>query len=65
MAHVDFEIVGGKIVYLLRPLKPQAHDCVAKHLPTDALHLGAAVAVEWRYLEDVIGGVVADGLLVR
>jgi hypothetical protein len=47
------------------PLTPEAHDWVAEHLPADALHLGDAVAVEWRYLRNVVGGAVADGLRVR
>jgi hypothetical protein len=65
MAQIDFEIFGGKTVYLLHPLTPEAHDWVAEHLPADALHLGDAVAVEWRYLRNVVGGAVADGLRVR
>jgi hypothetical protein len=65
MAQTDFEISGGGTVYLLHPLRPEAHDWVAGHLPADALHLGDAVAVEWRYVRNVIGGVIADGLRVR
>ncbi len=65
MASVDFEISGGGTVYLLRPLTGAAHAWIAEHLPTDALRLGDAVAVEWRYIGDVVGGAIADGLRVR
>jgi hypothetical protein len=65
MARIDFEIFGGGTVYLLHPLTPEAHDWVAEHLPADALHPGDAVAIEWRYVGNVVGGAIADGLRVR
>jgi hypothetical protein len=65
MAQIDFEISGGGTVYLLHPLTHEADEWIAKHLPADALRLGDAVAVEWRHVENVIRGVVADGLRVR
>jgi hypothetical protein len=65
MAQIDFEISGGGTVYLLHPLTHEAHDWVAEHLPADALHLRDAVAVERRYVRNVVGGVIADGLWVR
>ena len=57
---IDFEISGGGTVYLLHP-----HSWIAEHLPADAMRLGDAVAVEWRYIGDVVGGAIADGLRVR
>lgn len=65
MARIDSEISGGGAVYLLHPLTHEAHDWVVEHLPADALHLGAAVAIEWRYIGQVVGGAIADGLRVR
>jgi hypothetical protein len=65
MARIDFEISGGGTVYLLHPLTHEAHDWVAEHLPADALRLGDAVAIEWRYIGQVFGGAIADGLRVR
>src|SRR5262245_38186271 len=64
MSHIDFEISGGGAVYLLHPLTPEAHDWAAEHLPADALRLGDPVAVEWRYVGDVVCGAVADGLRI-
>jgi hypothetical protein len=65
MAQIDFEIFGGGTVYLLHPLTHEAHDLVAEHLRADILPLRDAVAVEWRYLGNVVGSVIADGLRVR
>jgi hypothetical protein len=65
MARIDLEISGGETVYLLHPLTPEAHEWVAEHLPADTLRLGEAAAIEWRYVEDVVGGAIADGLRVR
>jgi hypothetical protein len=62
---IDFEISGGGTVYLLRPLTHAAHAWIAEHLPADAIHLGDAVAAEWRYIGDIVGGAIADGLVVR
>jgi hypothetical protein len=65
MAGIDFEISSGGTVYLLRPLTPAAPAWIPEHLPGDALRLGDAVAVEWRYIGYVVGGAIADGLRVR
>lgn len=62
---IDFEVSGGGTIYLLRPLTRAARTWVAEHLPTDAMRLGDAVAVEWRYIGDIIGGAIGDGLVVR
>lgn len=62
---IDFEVSGGGTVYLLHPLTRAAHAWVEEHLPTDAMRLGDAVVVEHRYIRDIVGGVVRDGLAVR
>ena len=62
---LDVAISGGGTVYLLQPLMHAAHAWIAEHLPTDALRLGDAVAVEWRYIGDVVGGAIDDGLVAR
>jgi hypothetical protein len=65
MARIDFEISGGGTVYLLRPLTRAACAWIAEHLPRDAIGLGEAIAVEWCYIGDVVGGTIVDGLQVR
>jgi hypothetical protein len=65
MARIDFEITGGETVYLLHPITRAARAWVDEHLPRDAQRLGDAVVVEWRYIGDIVGGVIGDGLAVR
>jgi hypothetical protein len=60
----DFEVDGGGSVYLLRPLTPAAREWVDEHISQDAQRLGNAVAVEHRYIEDIVAGVQRDGLTV-
>jgi len=65
MTRIDFEIAGGGTVYRLPPLTRAARTWVAEHLPVDAMRLGHAVAVEWRYLGDIGGGAIGAGLVAR
>ena len=62
---VDFEVSGGGTVYLLRPLTDAAREWVAEHIPEDAQYLGDAVAVEHRYIADIVSGIRNDGLTVQ
>ena len=64
----DFLVTGeGPLttVYLLRPLTDAAREWVAEHLPEDAQRLGNAIAVEHRYIRDIVDGARNDGLAVR
>ena len=63
--HVDFEISGGRTVYLLHPLTREARAWVDEHLPADATWFGSAVVVEHRYIGDIVGGAIGDGLVVQ
>jgi hypothetical protein len=65
MVRIDFEISGGGTVYLLHPLTPAAHGWIAEHMPADALRLGEAVAIEWRYIGEIASGAIDDGLVAR
>jgi hypothetical protein len=63
----DFSIEGeGRFcsVYLLRPLTPAAFDWIEEHIPEDAQRLGNAIAVEHRFVADVVAGIQSDGLAV-
>jgi len=61
----DFKISGGGTIYLLHPLTRAARDWVDEHLPADAMWFGNAVAVEHRYIGDIVEGAIGDGLVVR
>jgi predicted thioesterase len=64
----DFLVTGEgpfTTVYLLHPLTDAAREWVAEHLPEDAMRLGNAIAVEHRYIGDIVDGARNDGLSVR
>jgi len=53
---MDFLVSGGGTVYLLRPISTEAKAWVETHIPDDAQWLGEAVAVEHRYIADIVEG---------
>ena len=64
----DFLVTGEgpfTTVYLLHPLTDAAREWVAEHIPDDAQRLGNAIAVEHRYIRDIVDGARNDGLAVR
>lgn len=61
---MDFTLSGGGTIYLLRPVSAEAREWVDAHIPEDASWLGNAVAVEHRYVEDIVDGILNDGLTV-
>ena len=58
----DFTVSGGGTLYLLRPNTEAAKEWVADHIPDDAQRLGQAIAVEHRYIDDIVTGIQGDGL---
>ena len=61
----DFYVLGGGSVYLLQPNTHAAHDWIGEHIPEDAQTLGESIAVEHRYIWDIIEGARADDLTVE
>lgn len=59
----DFTITGGGTLYLLRPVSDAAKEWVQLHIPEDAQWLGDAVAIEHRYIQAIVDGLEADGLV--
>ncbi len=51
-------------IYLLHPVSVNGRDWIEEHIPGDAQMLGNAVAVEHRYIGDIVVGATADGLVV-
>jgi hypothetical protein len=60
----DLLVHGGGTVYLLRPVTPVGAAWIDEHLPVDATWFGGAVAVEHRYIQDIVVGAATDGLQV-
>jgi hypothetical protein len=61
---IDFEVSGGGSLYTLLPLTEVARQWVEEHLPEDRMTFGKAVVVEHRYIEDIVRGAQADGMVV-
>lgn len=60
----DFVVSGGGSIYLLTPLTDNAKQWVDEHLPADRQTLGNGIAVEHRYIEEIVQGAQRDGLKV-
>ena len=61
----DVEVRDHGSIYLVKPRNRQAIEWVEEHLPLDASNWGGATAVEHRYIDDIIEGMLADGLSIR
>jgi hypothetical protein len=62
---VDVMVSGGGTVFLITPQTDVAKTWFEEHLPADVQMLGAGVAVEHRYIGDVVEGMIEAGLVVR
>ena len=61
----DFTVwYDGGTIALLSAVSEAGADWADTHLPQDAASLGCAVAIEPRYLDDIIDGIQTDGLIV-
>lgn len=61
----DFDVHNHGSIALLFPMTEAAHDWVAENLPEDIMTLGAGIAIEPRYLGDILEGIVNAGLSVQ
>jgi hypothetical protein len=61
----DFEVSNHGTIFIFTPLSPAARDWVAEFLPEDAQRWAGGVAIEHRYISDVVIGAQRDGLVVR
>jgi hypothetical protein len=52
-------------ICLLHPLTPAAQNWIDGHLSSERLTFGDAVAVEYRFIADIVAGIRRDGLEVR
>ena len=65
---LDFKVhtdVPNPSVYLLRPFTPAAEEWVNDHIDPDAPRLGNGVAVEHRYVAEIVRGIQDSGLTVE
>ena len=62
---MDFNVIGEGSVFLLYPVTSEAKDWVRDNIAADALYFGPSVAVEHRFISDIVDGIRADGLTVQ
>ena len=63
--HTDVTVIAGGTVYLLHLHSIEAREWVEEHVSGERQMLGTGVAVEHRYVLDVVLGMRTDGLEVR
>jgi hypothetical protein len=61
----DFALQDHGSLMLLVPLTMPAQEWVDENIPADAMHWGAAIVVEPRYIGPIIEGATGDGLIVE
>ena len=65
---LDFKLENHGSLFLLRPLNSAANGWMQDHLPVDSPETqfwGEAIVIEPRYLEPIVDGILADGLVLR
>lgn len=61
----DFELTNHGSIATLKPLTDEARDWIADHIPDDAQFWNDAVAIEPRYVDQILHGIYNDGLHVQ
>ena len=61
---MDVRVENHGSLFLLRPTTPEAEAWLEENIADDAQTLGNATACEPRYVEAVVEGMQADGLVV-
>jgi hypothetical protein len=62
----DFQVEDHGSIRLLRPLTDAARAWIDTHLShPETQRLGEAVAIEPRYVDAIVSGIVSDGLTVE
>jgi hypothetical protein len=60
----DFQVTNHGSIVLLEPITPAAKEWAQMNLPDDVQMFGRAIAVEPRYIHDIMQGIQGDGLTV-
>jgi hypothetical protein len=58
----DFNFSDHGTICLLSPLSRAARRWVHRHLPNDAQVYGGAIAISHRYADEIVSGIINDGL---
>ena len=60
-----FRVEGHGSIYLVRPLRPDAEAHLRAHVGDDAQWIAGALAVEARYIGELVGRLQSDGFEVE
>lgn len=60
----DFQLQNEGSIVLLRPLTKIAKEWIEENLAPDVQMFGNAAAIEPRYLEEILHGILQDGLCI-
>ena len=63
--HCDFLLRDEGTIFLLYPQSSEAGSWINQHILENATWFGSALVIGHRYIEDILGGIVAEGLGVR
>ncbi len=63
--HPDLLVTGGGTLYLLFATSPAGAAWIEAHVSNDAQWFAGGVAVEHRYIRDIVAGAARDGLRVQ
>jgi hypothetical protein len=62
---MDIQIEDHGTIVLVRPLTPVGKEWLETHTESEPWQwIGPALSVAWRYADDLIEGMIADGLVV-
>lgn len=61
---MDFTVSNHGSIFLLTPVSAAGEAWANDHLPEDAARFGFGIAVEHRYIADIVDGIRNDGLEV-
>ena len=61
----EFTVENHGAIFILTPHTEAGRDWADTHIPDDAQTVGASIAVEHRYIADIVRGIQGDGLLVE
>jgi hypothetical protein len=62
--NIDFELIGrnGDTVFLLRPTSPAGREWLDENITDKAMWFGGGVAIEHRFVADVLMAIAGDEL---
>lgn len=64
-AFPDFSVYNHGTIFLLRPHTERARNWISEHISDEAYAFGHAVAIEHRFITEIVNGIRADRLEVR